>query len=134
MVEIHIRNQNNIINAIPIGKTLIRGRTGGSPYLLNPIDILLSSLGICIGGKIVDYCRLNDVDASIFQSIFIDWTNEEYIIRIQAPVEFERWRLEKEITTCSIAKLLNNKVIVNWTENTIPIEELKKETKPCCGG
>lgn len=138
MVEIHIRDKNNIINVLPVGKQLIRGRTGGSPFLLNPIDILLSSLGVCIGGKIVEYCRLNDIDTNTFQSITINYEKTIFTITLQCLKDFyednKNWRLVQDIKNCSIAQLLKDEISVEFTENTIPIKELKKESKPCCGG
>ena len=66
MVEVNIRNKNSIVNLIVVGKVAIRGKTAANLYFHTPLELLLSSLGLCIGGKINDYCRLNDLNPAIY--------------------------------------------------------------------
>jgi hypothetical protein len=127
------------------GKTFLRGRTGTSTFFYNPIEYLQASLGLCIGGKLIDYCRFNDLNPAIFQSVIIntkakkfDLDLDTHIVTIQRPETLDKEhlnRIENEITNCTIAKQLINPIVVEWTTNDIPIEELIKEEKKggCCG-
>lgn len=137
MIEVHIRDKNKLIGMIHPGKMLLRGRTGHSAFFYNPVEYLQAALGLCIGGKIVDYCRFNDLDPKIFQSVVVNTKDSAHVITIQHPESLEEEhfdRIKRELVNCTIAKQLTTPVELEWTLNDIPLEELVKEEKGgCCG-
>ena len=137
MVIVNLRNKNNLITLSVDGKAPIRGRTANNLYFHTPLELLLSSLGLCVGGIIINYCRLNDLNSFIFESISI-YKDGNYIIKISYPSEIEKVhinRISTEIENCSISNELKEKVLVKWELNETPTDVLiKEETKLCCGG
>lgn len=136
MINIYLRDKNNLINITNTGKTPIRGKTSSNLYFHTPLELLLSALGLCVGGIINNYCKLYDINPQIFESISVD-KNDKYIISIQRPEDFEVEhikRLSSEIDNCNVARELKTKVEVNWLLNKTKIEELiKEQEKSCCG-
>ena len=137
MVEVNIRNKNSIVNLIVVGKVAIRGKTAANLYFHTPLELLLSSLGLCIGGKINDYCRLNDLNPAIFEQISLNYDGSNFIVYIKHPEDLDKEHIERihnEITYCTIAQELKKEVKVKFSLNTIPKEELLKVVEqPCCG-
>jgi len=137
MVEVSLRDNNQIINLLVVGKAPIRGRISSSPFFHSPLELLLSALGLCIGGKINDYCRMNDLNPSIFEQILIDYDSLNYIVNIKRPENLSQEhisRLRNEIINCNVARELHKEVKVKFELNTVPVEELiKKPTQRCCG-
>ena len=138
MIKINLRDKNRIIILDAPGKPPIRGRTSSSPYFHTPLELLLASLGLCVGGNIVDYCRLNDLNVNIFEEIqvYLDYVN--FIINIKKPKDFDpkhQQRMETLLNSCLIAKELAKGIKIVWGDNATPTEELIKAipTK-CCGG
>lgn len=139
MIEVVIRDKNRIINVISPGKSLLRGRVSHSPFFHNPLEFLLTSLGVCIGGKLHDYCRFNSIDAAIFESIYIINEENNFLIIIKRPKDFSedhQSRIERQLTNCTISKELVRPIKVKWELNELSTEDLvKKESKRgCCGG
>ena len=138
MIKINLRNQNRIILLEAVGKTPIRGRASASPYFYSPLELLLSALGLCVGGTIIEYCRLNDINVNIFEEVMVLLDPLNFIINIKRPKDFDKEtqeRLQRTIEACQIAKELSRKIKIVWGENSIPTEELLKELpKTCCGG
>lgn len=138
MIKIGLRDKNRIIILEAVGKAPIRGRTSSSPYFHSPLELLLSSLGLCVGGNILDYCRFNDLNARIFEEIIVFLDGSHFIINIKRPKDFSKEneeRLQRTIEACQIAKELSRDVKVVWGENSTPTEELVKELPiSCCGG
>jgi len=137
MVTVELRNNSQIINLMIVGKAPIRGRISSSQFFHSPLELLLSSLGLCIGGKINEYCRMNDLNPSIFEEILLEYSGQHYVVVIKRPKTLEEIhvaRLSNEITDCSIARELNKPVLLRWLLNTVSVEELiKKPTQRCCG-
>lgn len=138
MITVNLRDKNNIINLNVDGKVPIRGKTSHSIYFHDPLELLLSALGLCSGGLIINYCRLNNINVNIFESITIIKKDEDFLIQILHPKDFDiehKKRIQSELENCPIAKLLKNDVFCTWSFNNIPVEELVKEQrKSCCGG
>lgn len=138
MIKVDLRDKNQIVTLTTPGKIPIQGRTGGSPFFHNSIDLLLSALGLCIGGKIVEYCRFNDLNVQIFEAIACAHEKNWWEIWISKPKDLDEKhvsRLENQLKNCTVGKELINPVKVIWSDNESPIEELLKETKTkCCGG
>jgi hypothetical protein len=139
MVEVHLRDKNNLINLTIPGKTPIRGRTAPNQYFHTPIEILLSACGLCIGGIIVNYCRLNNLDVGLFESITMDYFAGQCCVDIRygkTLTEEHILRMSNEITDCPISRELKKPVGFAWKESNIPVEELVKrqDERPCCGG
>jgi uncharacterized OsmC-like protein len=137
MIKINLRNQNRIIILEATGKPPIRGRTSSSPYFHTPLELLLSALGLCVGGNIVEYCRHNDINVNIFEEImvYLDYVN--FIVNIKKPKDFSeehQKRMKDLLTNCLVAKELAKELKIIWGDNETPTEELIKiiPTK-CCG-
>ena len=143
MVNINIRDNNNLINLTIPGKTPIRGRTAPNSYFHTPLELLLSALGLCIGGIINNYCRMNDINPKIFENINVtlgssDVNKGSFCVEIKHPRDFDHEhivRLSDEISNCVIAKELKKELVTHWTYNETTTEELIKKTvdEPCCG-
>lgn len=137
MVEIQLRDKNRLVLLNVVGKTPIRGRISPNIYFHTPLELLLSALGLCIGGKINDYCRMNNLNPAVFESIVVGFNSGQFVVVIKRPDDFEGIhirRMTKEITDCTIAQELKREVIVNWEFNITPVVELLKEVEqPCCG-
>ena len=139
MIEVNLRDKNQIIHVTVFGKAPIRGRISSSQYFHTPLELLLSSLGLCIGGIINNYCRMNDINTSIFERITVTLNGEHYEVTIKRPKDFSDehiTRLSTEIQTCPISRELKKDVRISWDLNTIPTETLLKVAvaQPCCGG
>ena len=137
MIKVGLRNQNRIIILEATGKPPIRGRTSISLYFHTPIELLLSSIGLCVGGTILEYCRLNDINTAIFEKIVATKDGNKYYLYVSSPENFDlihKSRMTTQISNCAIAKELINPITIIWNINSIPTEELLKElpTK-CCG-
>jgi len=138
MIEIHIRDKNRIVNVTSPGKTPLRGRMGSGMFFYNPLDYLLTAIGICAGGQLIDYCRLNELNPIIFETITLLKEDNNYLIIIKRPEDFEDehlWRIAKTLSNCAIASELKKDIEIKWEINEIPTKELLKlETKRgCCG-
>lgn len=139
MVEVNLRNKNNLINLTIVGKAPIRGRTSSSQFFHTPLELLLSALGLCIGGIIVNYCRLNELDTGLFESIIMCYKSDQCYVDIKHAKILTKEhisRLSDEITNCPIANQLKKPIGYAWYESEIPVEELIKRQEPgsCCGG
>lgn len=136
MLELHLRDKNNVINMTIPNKSQLSGRRGHSAFYHNSNDYLCAALGVCSGGVIVDYCRFNDINVKIFERILVSVTDENFIITISCPKDFSetnKTRLNSKLINCTIAKLLNKEVKVMWENNTMKTKDLVKEMKGCCG-
>lgn len=139
MVDVHLLNKNNIINLSVPGKAPIRGRVAPNLYFHTPIEILLSALGLCIGGVIVNYCRLNSIDVALFESIKLDYDSGKYHLDIRygkTLTEEHMKRIANEIADCPVSRELRAPVGQSWFESDVPVEELtnRQGDSPCCGG
>lgn len=136
MIQVVLRDNNDIINLISETKVPIRGKTSENQYFHTPLELLLSTLGLCIGGEINSYCRLNNLKVQIFESIFIDYDFNKFIIKIQKPEDLEQEHIDllsKQLIVCNISRVLKNQVEVEWFNNTIKTETLIIQKKGCCG-
>jgi uncharacterized OsmC-like protein len=137
MVEIQLRDKNRLVVLNVVGKTPIRGRISPNIYFHTPLELLLTSLGLCVGGKINDYCRMNELNPAVFEKIIATLRDDKFLILIQRPKDFDPVhisRISDEITNCTIAKELKKEVTIEWSLNTTPtIELLKLVEQPCCG-
>jgi uncharacterized OsmC-like protein len=137
MIEISIKDKNRLIILNVVGKTPIRGRISSNNYFHTPLELLLSALGLCIGGKINDYCRLNELNPAIFEQIAVGLEENKFIVFIKRPEDFNPEHIERistEISYCTIAQELKKEVTVRWELNNTPTKELLKPVEqPCCG-
>jgi hypothetical protein len=136
MISLHLRDKNQIINMTIPGKAPLQGRSAHSPYYHNSLDFLCAALGICAGGNIVHYCRFNDINAQMFESIEVAYTDSQFIITIKRPEDFiqdHMDKIEKLLKNCAVAKELTASIEVRWAFNEQAITELIKEPKGCCG-
>ena len=135
-MKVLLRDYNELITITEVGKAPIRGRISSNQYFHTPLELLLSALGLCIGGIINHYCRMNEINPAIFEEIIVD-KNNEYKVFIKRPNDFDIShivRMSTEIENCNIAKELNSKIEIEWLINSTPTPELLKEpAKPCCG-
>lgn len=137
MVEVNLRDHSQIINLSVVGKAPIRGRVSGSPYFHTPLELLLSALGLCVGGHIRDYCRIYDLNPLIFEQILIDYDGSYYRVTILRPRHLDTehlFRMGEQIKNCNVARELKKEIVFEWKLNTLPVEELKeRKPTPCCG-
>lgn len=137
MIEIQLRDKNRLVVLNVVGKTPIRGRIAPNVYFHTPLELLLSSLGLCVGGKINDYCRMNDLNPAVFEKIIATFDSDKFLILIQRPSDFDPVhisRISDEISNCTIAKELKREVAIEWSLNSTPTPELLKVVEqPCCG-
>jgi uncharacterized OsmC-like protein len=135
MVKVSLRDKNQLITLECLGKVPIRGRAS-STYFHSPLDLLLSSIGLCIGGTIVNYCRLNNLNVAQFEEVQVLYQEEKFIILIKRPQDFlqeHQDQLTRDISACNISRELKKELQVRWEYNTIPLQELLKEpSKGCC--
>jgi uncharacterized OsmC-like protein len=139
MIEVNLRDRNNLIVLSATGKAPIRGRVSPNQFFHSPLELLLCSLGLCIGGTIVNYCRLNNINISLFESVIMVYKMEQCCVDIKYSkilTEEHMRRISDEITNCPIAKQLKRTIGYAWYESDIPDEELlkKQDVRPCCGG
>ena len=136
MLDIKIRDKNQIITLAVPGKTPLQGRRGSSLYYHNPLDFLLAALGTCLGGEISDYCRFNELNPQVFEKVNLALDGSSFIITIRRPTDFEQNhmdRLSRRLTSCTVSKYLSQGILVRWDLNEKPTQELIKEPKGCCG-
>lgn len=137
MLQLELRDKNYIVTCTAPGKTPLKGRRGSSLYQNSPLDFLLAALGTCSGGEIVDYCRLNDLNAEIFESINLSLLDDVFVIYIKYPKDLDKShlsRIEDKLKNCTVSEYLSKKIDVKWEEGTIPIDKIfKREKKGCCG-
>lgn len=138
MIKVGLRDKNRIVVLDVPGKTPIRGRTSDSLYFYSPLELLLASLGLCVGGNILDFCRFNDLNVAIFEEINVYLDYQDIVINIKKPKDFDETyqkRLESIINACNIAKELSRNIKIVWGDNNTPtIELIKEKPKSCCGG
>lgn len=130
MIEVKVRD-NNIINLECQGKVLIRGKTANNIYFHTPLELLLCSLGLCVGGLLIKYCRENNVNINLFEFINIDYDGD-YIITISLPDNINQDEIIGQIRSCSIASELRKTPKIMFVKNKKTTTELLKPTK-CCG-
>jgi uncharacterized OsmC-like protein len=137
MVDISLRDKNRIIVLNVVGKAPIRGRISSNNYFHTPLELLLSALGLCVGGKINDYCRLNDLNPAIFEKISVHLEDGKFFVTIKRPEDLEQehiTRIGSEVSFCTVAQELKKEVTVRWELNNTPTKELLKTVEqPCCG-
>ena len=136
MITVNLRDNNSIINLNCDGKIAIRGKTLFNQYFHTPIDLLLSSIGLCIGGELINYCRVNDLNVQLFESISIDYLNESFILNISCPEDFDKNHinyLTRILSNCTISKELKKEINITWNKNILKSEELIRTKRSCCG-
>lgn len=138
MIEVILRDKNNLISISVPGKAIIRGRTSQSQFFHTPLELLLSSLGLCVGGLINHYCRMNNLNPAIFEQITIESEESLFKITISHPKDLDPEhisRLGSEISLCNISKELKRDIAIIWSKNTISTAELlsRVKEKSCCG-
>lgn len=137
MVEVNLRDHSSIINLTVVGKAPIRGRVAPSPFFHSPLELLLSALGLCIGGQIKEYCRTYDLNPLIFEQVLVDYDGSYYRVTILRPRNLDpdhMFRLRDQIKNCNVARELKKEIVFEWKLNTLPVEELKeRKPTPCCG-
>ena len=137
MINIEIRDKNRIITLSSPTKTPIRSRSG-SPYFYNSMELLCVALGSCFGKELVQLCSNKNINPRVFESIYITMENFIPKIIISHPKEMDNNILNDIKTlahTCQVAKLLRNRVDIEFTTNKISTDELIDESKKgCCGG
>lgn len=139
MIKIELRQGNQVITCSSPGKAPILSRNSSLNFY-NSMELLCIAIGSCIGNKLLQYCRFNDLNINDFESITVDLVHDHIFVSLQYPKELSQENINHiklEIITCDIAQLLNNKIIVNMIENNIDTklvrnEKLKKTS--CCGG
>ena len=138
MIDIEIRDKNQIVILSTPMKTPIRSRTG-SAYFYNPMELLCVAVGSCFGKELVQHCKDEKINPKIFESIKITIENFTPKIIISHPKDMKEEQL-KTISilarTCPIAKMLTKEVEIVFIKNNTPVEDLVDESKhtPCCGG
>ena len=136
MISLHLRDKNQIINITIPGKGPLQGRGRSSRFYHTSLDFLCAALGLCSGGTIINYCRFNDLNPQIFESVNIAFSDNKFIIIIKRPQDFTQEnmdRLTRELEHCPASTYLVFPVEVKWDLNETPITELIKEPKGCCG-
>lgn len=137
MVNFELQNTHHLIILNIDGKSPIRV-SAGSINFHNANDLLCCSLAACLGNNLKRICIWESIDPRIFQTITVDLHNDILEVRIKCPEAFEiekRNFIIRELSHCSVAKLLNNKINIEFINNDLPIEELTKDkTQRCCGG
>ena len=139
MIELNLRDRNNIVGLVAPGKSPIRSSSGGSPFFYSSMELLCIALGSCFGGEMVRFCARNAINPAVFESISL--TMEEFIptIIVQHPTTLTKEQLDEIVylgTHCKVSSLLRDPPKIKLIENTLPIEILVDETKKpsCCGG
>ena len=137
MVNFEISGTHQLIILNVEGKLPIRV-SSGSINFHNANDLLCCALGACIGNNLKRLCLWEDINPRIFQTITIKLNNSILEIEIYCPKDFpedKRLTIQRNLSGCSIAKLLNEPVTIAFRDNDTPTEELV-EDKPrsCCGG
>jgi len=139
MIKIQARDKNRIVTAIVPGKMPIKIRPGASLYFWSPMEMLCGAVGGCVGGIVVDYCRYNNLDPSIFEFLGTDLDEGQITITLQHPKDLEKEHLDRlvnQIESCEISKMLNNSLKIKLIHNTTSTKELTDESKRikgCCG-
>lgn len=136
MLYVHLRNKSQVITMTAPGKAPLSGRRGHSPYYHNSLDYLLAALGTCMGGTISYYCRYNDLNPQVFESIRLSTDSDKFIIIIKRPKDLSKEhteRLTRELKSCTVSKYLSKEIDVQWEINDTPTQKLIKEPKGCCG-
>lgn len=136
MLDLQLRDKNNIITMTSPGKTPLQGRRGSGLYYHNSLDFILAAVGTCAGGSLIDYCRLNDLNPAIFSNIRLFFSDDKFIIAIKRPSDFEEVHMERiksRLSNCTMKNYLAHPIEIQWALNEVPIEELIKEPKGCCG-
>lgn len=140
MITVLARDKNRIVTLSAPGKAPIRVRPSSSPYFWTPMELLCGSVGSCVGGIIVDYCRYNDLDPRIFEFIGADLKDSKIVITLQHPKDLSSEhlsRLSSKISNCEVSKLLVFPIEITLLENSISTKELtddSKQSRSCCGG
>lgn len=137
MIDIQIRDRNNIVTLSVPGKTPIR--SSGGTFFYSSMELLCISLGSCFGKELVRYCSFEKINPRVFESIKVSMKNYTPYIIVSHPKDFDPKHIEaieSIASTCKVAKMLVPAVGIRFVENTISTEDLVDETKNtgCCGG
>ena len=136
MVKFELTGSHQLIILNIEGKSPIRV-SAGSMAFHNANDLLCCSLAACVGNYMKRFCMWENLDPQQFESFKIHLENSTLHIQVQCPKELDdkiKLRLKRDLTDCSVGRLLANRPKVELIENETPTEELvKKEPKRCCG-
>ena len=138
MIQVSLSDKNRrIITVMSPGKTVLNC-SSNSLFFYSPMELLICSLGSCIGTEIYTFSHLNSLDPKIFESINLDIDNFVVTVIIQRPNDFDpnlQEELKTHISKCQIAKMLNVELRVWFTDNLTPTSILTSPSKKgCCGG
>jgi len=135
MINLNLRNTNNIVTITIPGKTPLKTRSNGM-FFWNSIELLEGSIGSCIGKIIIDYCRYNDIDCAIFNDVSVT-KDDNFKVNIPYPKDLDKIHLERlknQIITCPVTSLIKIPIDIIFIENDKLIKDIKIESKSCCGG
>lgn len=134
MIDIQVMNSNNIITLSSEGKLPIKSSQGFMFY--SPNELLCASYGACAGRHIVLYASQNKINLDGFHSFKVDMDNDEIIMYLTYPKEFDPKELVYLLENCEISKKLSIPIKVVAVQQDTPTEEVvkSKQKKPCCGG
>ena len=106
-------------------------------HLWDSLGLLTSSVGACSGGTIIDYCRLNKLNAEIFDELTINYSENKFILQSIVPHDLEDYhitRLTNLLINCPITSYIKSEIEVNITKSEKTIKEVKPRKRGCCGG
>lgn len=139
MVEVAIRNNNNIITLLADGKVPIQSSQGMIHLSAN--ELLCSAIGSCIGRTLVIFCAHNTIDVRELEHILINL--EDDIIKVYVsypetmPIEILT-QMDQRIRSCELVRKISKSFgfVLELQKNKTNTTKLKemKSTKPCCGG
>ena len=137
MVNFDIAGTHKLIILNIDGKTPLRV-SSGSVMFHNANDLLCCALAACIGNNLKRFCMWEEIDPRLFETIIVQLNNSILEVIISCPKDFpedKKLIIKRDLSDCSVAKLLKDPVAVSFKDNDIPTTTLVEDKpKSCCGG
>ena len=128
MVEIKLRNNNNIITLLVPGKIPLQSSQG-----LNHFS------GSCVGRTLVIHCAQNSINIKILETILVSMNNNCITILIKYANDIDKdiiTSIEKKVKSCELVTSLSKSfdIEVEMIRSEFDKKKLQKQnTKKCCG-
>ena len=137
MVEIKLRNNNNIITLLVPGKIPLQSSQGLNHFSAN--ELLCSSIGSCVGRTLVIHCAQNSINIKILETILVSMNNNCITILIKYANDIDKdiiTSIEKKVKSCELVTSLSKSfdIEVEMIRSEFDKKKLQKQnTKKCCG-
>lgn len=136
MIQVDLRDNNQIINLNIDGKIPIRSRSSGLTFH-NSMELLCCAVGSCVGNLILTECRYLNTSVNQIEDLCVTMDNFIIHINITYTKDANKELIEninRSIKNCPIASMLKDELIINNFVGIKLYKEIKKEPRGCCGG